>query len=30
LIDRAKRDLEYRKQLVHDLTSEARSRARRR
>lgn len=28
--DRAKRDPEYRKQLVHDLTSEARSRARRR
>ena len=30
LIDRAKRDPEYRKRLVHDLTSEARSRARRR
>jgi len=30
LIDRARRDPEYRRQLVHDLTSEARSRARRR
>jgi hypothetical protein len=30
LIDRAGRDPEYRKQLVRDLTSEARSRARRR
>lgn len=30
LIDRAGRDPEYRKRLVHDLTSEARSRARRR
>ena len=30
LIDRAKRDPEYHKRLVRDLTSEARSRARRR
>ena len=30
LIDRARRDPEYHKQLVRDLTSEARSRARRR
>jgi hypothetical protein len=30
LVDRAGRDAEYRKQLVRDLTSEARGRARRR
>ncbi len=30
LIDRVERDAEYRKQLVRDLTSEARGRARRR